>query len=173
MQKLNYRVDERGHRAHDVAREWLLSERLIRSDAPPNDGSAGIVVIGGKEFTEQDILGHTMAILIESHSHLRTDLRLSLGGTMVCLNALKAGDLDIYPEYTGTALINIVKHDVIADPDRAHKVVKEYFKEEYDILWLEPFGFNNTYTLTMRRAHAEELAIDTISDLAKLLREPR
>ncbi|RJP17136.1 MAG: hypothetical protein C4520_17600 [Candidatus Abyssobacteria bacterium SURF_5] len=166
MQALNFEVDEKGRKAADVAREWLIAEQLIGSSKRPAAGPVGTIRIGGKEFTEQDILGHLMELLIESHSSLDVDLRLSLGGTMICLNALKAGDLDIYPEYTGTALVGVMKQKAITDPDAAYKFVKDYFGREYDIIWLEPFGFNNTYTLTMRKEQADGLGIQTISDLA-------
>jgi osmoprotectant transport system permease protein len=167
MRRLNFEVDENGRKADDVAREWLVSEGLVPSAPPPTGPPQGVITIGGKEFTEQDILGHLMAILIETDSDLKVDLRLSLGGTMICLNALKAGDLDIYPEYTGTALVGVMKQEVINDPNAAYRAVKNYFEKEYGIIWLEPFGFNNTYTLTMRKEQAERMGITTISDLAE------
>jgi len=169
MQKLNYEVDEKGRKAQDVAREFLVSEKLIAADAKPGDGSRGTVRIGGKQFTEQEILGELMAVLIECNSNIKVDRRLNLGGTMICFNALKAGDLDLYAEYTGTGLVNILKHEVISEPDKAYAHVAAQFAERFGLKWLRPFGFNNTYTLTMRRAHAEELGLGTISDLAKLV----
>ena len=98
--------------------------------------------------------------------NIAVDRRLNLGGTMICFNALQAGDLDLYAEYTGTGLVNILKQPVIADPDEAYRAVKQAFAERHGIVWLEPFGFNNTYTLTMRKAQAKRLGIETISDLA-------
>ncbi|MBI4243729.1 MAG: glycine/betaine ABC transporter substrate-binding protein, partial [Planctomycetes bacterium] len=76
----------------------------------------------------------------------------------------------IYAEYTGTGLVNILKQDVISDPQKAYEVVKTTFEEKYDLIWLEPFGFNNTYTLTMRKNHAKELGIQTVSDMAEYVR---
>jgi osmoprotectant transport system permease protein len=113
MQKLNFEVDGKGRKAQEVAREWLVEQNLIPPEPVSKGATSGPIVIGGKEFTEQDILGHLMAILIESNSNIKVNLKLSLGGTMICLNALKAGDLDIYPEYTGTALVGIMKREVI------------------------------------------------------------
>jgi osmoprotectant transport system permease protein len=166
MQQLNYEVDEKGRKARDVATEFLQFHGLIQSGAEAGDGSAGTVTIGGKQFTEQEILGEMMATLIECSTDLTVRRRLNLGGTMICFNALKAGDLDLYPEYTGTGLMNILKHDIVRDPDEAYDTVKRDFRERFDLVWLKPFGFNNTYTLTMRRQHAEELGIRNISDLA-------
>ena len=124
------------------------------------------VVIGGKDFTEQSVLGEMLAILIEENSDLAVDRKLYLGGTMICFNALQAGDLDLYAEYTGTGLVNILKREPINDPDEAYAAVKDDFKDTYGLVWLKPFGFNNTYTLTMRKAQAEKLSIRTFSDLA-------
>jgi len=127
------------------------------------------VTIGGKQFTEQEIIGELMAALIESNSEIKVQRRLNLGGTMICFNALKAGDLDLYAEYTGTGLVNILKREAIADPEETYGVVKEAFKQQFDLVWLKPFGFNNTYTLTMRKDDAEKLNIRTTSDLANFV----
>jgi len=169
MRGLNYEVDEKGRKAAEVAREFLIARGLVREGARPGDGSAGRITIGGKQFTEQRVLGELMAILIESNSDIKVVRRLNLGGTMICFNALKAGDLDLYAEYTGTGLVNILKKNGISDPEEAFDVVREAFAEEYGLIWLEPFGLNNTYTLTMRKQQADKLGIRTISDLARLL----
>jgi osmoprotectant transport system permease protein len=166
MQKLNYEVDEKGRKAENVAREFLISRGLIEQNAIPHDRTAGSITVGGKQFTEQEILGQIMALLIEYNSNIKVIRKLNLGGTMICFNALKAGDLDLYPEYTGTGLVNILKRKVISDPDKVYNIVRQEFLKEYGFLWLKPFGFNNTYTLTMRKKHAERLGIVTISDLA-------
>ena len=169
MQALNYEVDEEGRKAADVARAFLISQRLISEDAKPRPGTAGTLTVGGKQFTEQEILGELMAILVESTCDIRVTRKLNLGGTMICFTGLKSGDLDLYAEYTGTALVNLLKKDVINDPDEAYDAVKATLKSEYGLILLRPFGFNNTYTLTMRDGQAKELGIRTISDLARLL----
>lgn len=169
MRTMNYEVDERGRKARDVARNFLVARRLIAASARPGSGEAGQVTIGGKQFTEQEILGELMALMIEHHANLRVVRKLNLGGTMICFNALRAGDLDIYAEYTGTGLVNILKRKAIADPDETLRVVRKEFEKRYGLIWLEPFGFNNTYTLTMRQDRAAELGIATISDLAEYL----
>jgi osmoprotectant transport system permease protein len=170
MQKLNYRVDEEGAKASQAARTFLLDAGLISEDEQPRDGSAGAVCVGGKQFTEQEILGEIMAQLLELHTNLTVRRSLNLGGTMICFNALCSGDLDLYAEYTGTGLVSVLKRKAIHDPDKTYAVVKAAFAEEYDLIWLEPFGFNNTYTLTMRQEQAEELGIESISDLARYIK---
>jgi osmoprotectant transport system permease protein len=173
MQRLNYAVDEKRRRPHKLAREFLVSKKLIPPDAETGDGSAGSVVIGGKEFTEQEILGEIMSILIECNSGIKVVRKLNLGGTMICFNALKAGDLDLYCEYTGTGLVNILKRNVISDPEESYEVARQEFEEKWELVWLKPFGFNNTYTLTMRRGRARKLGIHSISDLATFIRKRR
>jgi len=169
MQRLNYEVDEKGRKAADVARGFLVSKGLIAPDTTPGSGDAGKIAVGGKQFTEQEIVGELMAILIECTTDIEANRKLNLGGTMICFSALKAGDLDLYCEYTGTGLVNILKEDVISDPEAAYRKVKRAFKDEFGLVWLDPFGFNNTYTLAMRKKHARELGLKTISDLAALL----
>jgi osmoprotectant transport system permease protein len=170
MRPLNYEVDGEGRKASHVAREFLVSEGLLAGDARPSDGLAGSITIGGKQFTEQEILGEIVATLIECRTQLNVVRRLNLGGTMICFRALQAGDLDLYIEYTGTGLVNILQREVISDPEESYNLVKRVFGEEHDLIWLSPFGFNNTYTLTMRRRQAQDLGIKTISDLAGHLR---
>ncbi len=172
MRRLNLQVDrdKSPRKPSAVARDFLVEAGLIAADAAPGDGPSGVIRIGGKDFTEQSILGEMMAILIECSSDLRVERKLYLGGTMICFNALRSGDLDLYAEYTGTGLVNILQREVISDPDAAYAAVKRDFKKRWNLVWLEPFGFNNTYTLTMRRAQARELGLQTFSDLASHVR---
>jgi len=168
MQGLSYQVDEKGRKASEVAREFLVEQGLIEADAEAGEGSSGAsVTVGSKHFTEQEILGEIMSCLIECRSDMSVVRKLNLGGTMICFTALKAGDLDLYAEYTGTGLVNILKQEVIADPQAAYGRVQQEFGKRYELVWLKPFGFNNTYTLTMRHQHAKELGIVTITDLAR------
>ena len=125
------------------------------------------VVIGGKNFTEQDILVYIMKDLLETKTNLKVEVKPYLGGTSVVSQALERGDLDIYPEYTGTALLNILGQPAINDPQAAYQRVKTIYKEQKKLIWLMPFGFNNTYTMTMRADRAAELGIETISDLVQ------
>ena len=126
-----------------------------------------VVVVGSKNFTEQKILGEMFAQMLEAHTDLKVERKLGLQGTLVCFSALNKGELDLYPEYTGTGLTAILKEKVIPDPDKAYQRVKSEFERQWGLAWLDPLGFNNTYTLTMRREQAEELGIATISDLKR------
>lgn len=123
------------------------------------------VTVGSKHFTEQEILGEMMSILIEELTDIKVTRKLNLGGTMVCFNALRSGDIDLYAEYTGTGFVTILKMKAIGDPDRTYRTVRDVFLQKYKLIWLKPFGFNNAYTLTMRKAHARSLGIEKISDV--------
>ncbi len=166
MQRLNHEVEVKGRNVHEVALEFLETPDLIQPGATPGDGTAGSIIIGSKNFTEQEILGEIMAILIEYQTDIEVVRLLNHGGTMTCFGALAAGAIDLYPEYTGTGLVQILGRDAIRDPDETYETVLRAFSQEYDLVWLEQFGLNNTYTLQMRRERAQELGIRTISDLA-------
>lgn len=122
------------------------------------------VVVGSKNFTEQVILGEIVGALLEERG-FRVDRRLNLGGTQVCHEAVTTGQLDVYVEYTGTALTDILKRPVRSDPG----AVLEEVRGAYRPLGLRvgsPLGFNNTFALVMRRQEAERRGIKRISDLA-------
>lgn len=125
------------------------------------------IVIGGKNFTEQDVLVHIMKELLEAKTTLKVEIKPYLGGTNIVSQALDRGDLDIYAEYTGTGLMNILGLPGINDPEAAYQKVKQIYEEQKKIIWLKPFGFNNTYTITMRVEQANAMGIENISDLAK------
>ena len=122
------------------------------------------VVVGSKNFTEQVILGEIVAAVLEDRG-FQVDRRLNLGGTKVCHEAVTSGQLDVYVEYTGTALTDILKRPVRSDPG----AVLEEVRAAYRPLGLRvgaPLGFNNTFALVMRRQEAERRGIRRISDLA-------
>lgn len=121
--------------------------------------------IGAKNFTEQLILGELMAQLIEQHTDLKVQRRFNLGGTMICHGALQSGEIDLYAEYTGTALTAILKQSVIADPQQAYETVASAYRRRFSVDWLAPFGFNNTYAITVRQSDAASRKLRTISDL--------
>lgn len=130
-------------------------------------GNAGAarLTIASKNFTEQFILGELMAQLIEEETALGVDRRFALGGTMIAHGALSRGEVDLYAEYTGTALTAILHEPVVSAPDRVLSIVRRSYRERYDLEWLEPFGFNNTYALAVRAADARERDWRTITDL--------
>ncbi len=128
---------------------------------------ADLVVVGGKNFTEQDILGEIIAQQLERRTSLRVERKLHLGGTFVCQQALVAGRIDVYPEYTGTALVAVLGLPPIQDPDSALHVVTREYARRYHAAWLPPFGFQNSFAILVRSGEARRLNLRTISDAAR------
>ncbi|MGB9680171.1 MAG: glycine betaine ABC transporter substrate-binding protein [Thermoanaerobacteraceae bacterium] len=126
------------------------------------------IVVGSKNFTEQIILGNMIATMIEKNTNIPVVRQLNLGGTDVAFKALKNGNIDVYAEYTGTGLVDILNMPTQKDPQKVYDEVKKIFKEKYNLVWLKPFGFNNTYTLAMEPAIADKYNINTFSQLAKI-----
>ena len=122
--------------------------------------------IGSKNFTEQVILGEIAAQSLEE-AGARVERRLDLGGTFVCHRALVAGELDLYPEYTGTAFTAILARKPVSDPVRVRVEVAREYARRFRVAWSPPLGFENTFALVMRSAQAHELSISKISDLAR------
>ncbi len=123
------------------------------------------IVIGSKNFTEQVILGEILAQQIESLTELQVIRKLNLGGTFICDQALRAGEIDGYVEYTGTAFTAILKNEPISDPDEVYQRVKEDYATQ-GMEWLQPLGFNNTFAILIRSEDAQRLGVRTISDIA-------
>lgn len=133
-----------------------------------NNSDKGKIVVGSKNFTEQIIIGNMIATMIEKNTGIPVERKLNLGGTDVAFKALKNGNIDVYAEYTGTGLVNILKQPSLNDPKKVYDIVKKEFEDKYNLIWLKPFGFNNTYTLAMKPSVAEKYNINTFSDLAKV-----
>lgn len=139
---------------------------LLGATASAQDEPRPPVVIASKTFTESRLLAEIMAQLIEAHSELRVDRRFGLGGTKICFDALRAGEVDLYPEYTGTGLVTILGGEPLNDPLNTYVAVRRGFRERHDLVWLAPFGFSNTYAMAMPEQKAEALGVKAISDLA-------
>ncbi len=129
------------------------------------------ITVSSKEFTEQLILGNIMKVLLEENG-FTVDDNLGLSGTMLNHMALVNGEIDVYMEYSGTAYVVILnKEDVIRDPDEIYNIVKQEYKEKWNLIWLNRAEFDNTYTLMMKEEKADKLGITTISDLAAYVNE--
>jgi osmoprotectant transport system permease protein len=125
------------------------------------------IVVGSKNFTEQVILGELLAQMIERNTPLEVTRKLNLGDTLVCETALRAGDLDLYVEYTGTALTAIFKQPVLLNADEVTQRVATGYAATSRTM-LPPLGFNNTYVILVRGADARERGLKTISDTARV-----
>jgi osmoprotectant transport system substrate-binding protein len=124
------------------------------------------VAIGSKNFTEQIILGELLAQQIEAQTNLRVKRQFNLGGTFVAHQALVSGNIDAYVEYTGTALTAILSAHPSIDPDTVYRTVREAYRQRYNVEWLPPLGFTNTFAIMIRTDDATRLGIHTLSQLS-------
>ena len=126
---------------------------------------SGVIVVGSKNFTEQLILGELVAQTIERDTGLSVQRRLNLGGTLICDRALLAGDIDVYVEYTGTALTAIFHRSPSTDPGVVTAAVRDLYADTGRAL-LPPLGFDNTFAILVRGSDARQNGLRTIDDLA-------
>ena len=128
------------------------------------------IVIGAKNFTEQNILGEIVAQQVERQLHLKVQRRFGLGGTLLAQQAMLSGDLDIYPEYTGTAFTNVLKKTPVAGTQSEPGAVLSEVRSGYagwKLEWLDPLGFNNSFAVAVRGDDARNRHLETISDAAR------
>jgi len=131
------------------------------------------IVVGSKNFTEQAILGELLAQHLEAHTHLAVDRRFYLAGTYICHQAILAGRIDLYVEYTGTALGAILKQSPSKDPLQVYEFVKREYAQRFQLGVEGPLGFNNTFVLVIRGPDARRLDLQTISQAARFAPEWR
>ena len=124
------------------------------------------LVVGSKNFTEQSILGELVAGWIERTTTIPVRRRLHLGGTFIAHQALIGGQIDLYVEYTGTALTAILEHPPVADRDSVRRAVAAEYDRRWSLQWTPPLGFENTFAILVRRSTADSLGLRTISDAA-------
>ncbi|MBM3464301.1 MAG: hypothetical protein FJX76_19575, partial [Armatimonadetes bacterium] len=146
-------------------RKLLLVALLVMGLAACARPAPDTLKIGSKPFPESELLADMLAILAQERGIPVTRIG-NLGGTKITFDALKSGSIDVYPEYTGTGLMEILQQAATNDPNEALELVRQGFLKAYDIEWLEPLGFNNTYALAMKTAEMKALGIRTISQLA-------
>ena len=123
----------------------------------------GVIVVGSKNFTEQVILGEMAAQQIERKCHLPVERRLDLGGTLLAHEALVKNQIDLYPEYTGTALSSVLKEKIPPDSARVYMEVKDAYRERFHLIWLPPLGFNDTFAMVVRKEDGRRLPQQDLS----------
>jgi glycine betaine/choline ABC-type transport system substrate-binding protein len=126
-------------------------------------GGRDAIVVGSKNFTEQVLLGEILAQQIERALKLPVVRKLDLGGTMLAQQALAHGSLDLYPEYTGTALTEILKRPIAREAPDVLDTVRDAYHRQWQLAWLAPFGFNNTFAMIVRR----DAGVSTLSAAAQ------
>jgi osmoprotectant transport system substrate-binding protein len=123
------------------------------------------LTVGSKNLTEQLVLGEIIAQQIERRVHAKVDRKLDLGGTLVAHQALVNGEIDLYPEYTGTALTEILKQAPSQDPAAVLASVRDGYRK-WNLEWLDPLGFMNSFAMVVRKDDARERHVSTLSEAA-------
>ncbi|MGK7926800.1 MAG: glycine betaine ABC transporter substrate-binding protein [Spirulina sp.] len=132
------------------------------SGKPPTTETA--IRIGSKDFAEQFILAEMYALVLENHG-FAIERKLNLGGTPVVHDSLTSGEIDLYPEYTGTALLGVLKLPGNSDRQKVYETVARGYKEQFNLIWLAPSLMNNTQALVVTQEGAQKYNLKTISDL--------
>ena len=141
----------------------ILSCLLTPACLPARDN---VIVVGSKNFTEQLILGELIAQQIEATTRLPVERRFYLAGTFICQQAMLSGRIDMYPEYTGTALTAILKQNPGGSSEQVYDRVKSEYSSRFNLQLGPPFGFNDTFAIEVRGEDAQRLHLKTISQVA-------
>ncbi len=123
----------------------------------------GAIVVASKNFTEQLVLGEIAAQQLERKLHVKVERKLDLGGTLLAHEAIVKGDVDIYPEYTGTGSSVVLKQQIPEDPARAYMAVKDAYLKRFHLIWLPPLGFNDTFAMVVRASEGKRLSSPDLS----------
>ncbi|MGF1933838.1 MAG: glycine betaine ABC transporter substrate-binding protein [Nostoc sp. ChiQUE02] len=129
-----------------------------------NTNNDANIVVASKDFTEQDILGELLAQQIEATTNLKVARRPRLGGSFVCHNAIKAGIIDAYIEYTGTALTAILKQKPVNSSKEVYEIIKQIYAQQFNLEVMPSLGFENTFAMIIRGEDAKHNNIQTISE---------
>jgi osmoprotectant transport system substrate-binding protein len=138
---------------------------MIASACRPSHPNS--VVVGSKNFTEQLILSELIAEEIEADLHIQVERRFYLAGTYIAQQAMLAGRIDIYAEYTGTALTAILKQEPRSSREEVYRIVKDEYAKQFDFEVGQPLGFNDTFAIEIRGDDARQLHLHTISEAAR------
>ena len=141
----------------------LIAAALVLAGCAPKPA----LVVGSKNFTEQVLLAEILAQHIERRLHLRVGRKFNLGGTLLAHTALTSGAIDLYPEYSGTALTAVLKQAPLKDPAAVLALVRAAYRQRWRLEWLRPLGFNNTFAMVVRGDIARRTGIHTLSEAAR------
>ncbi len=128
-----------------------------------DSSDSNVIRVTHKDYTEQRLMGKVLYTYLLSKGYEATINEM--GTTLLCFNAIKEGKVDIYPEYTGSAYAAILDQSEIITEEETFNYVKEKYDSEFDIHWMKPYGFNNTYVFSVREDTMKEYGLKTISDL--------
>ena len=144
---------------------------VVCTSCSPSHGNR--IVVGSKNFTESFVLGELIAQQIEAHTSLKVERRFYLAGTYICQQAMLAGRIDIYPEYTGTALTAVLKEKPGNEKQQVYERVKGEYERRFGLTVGPAFGFNDTFAMEIRGEDARRLKVRTLSEAAQYTRQWR
>jgi osmoprotectant transport system substrate-binding protein len=131
------------------------------------------IVVGSKNFTEQLILGELASQVLRQSCRMHVDGRFYLAGTYICQQAILAGRIDLYPEYTGTALVAVLKEKVSGDSAKVYEEVAQQYHSKFDLDVLPPLGFDNSFAMVMRNEDSRRMGITKLSQLSRVATQLR
>jgi len=154
-----------GTRAASSVTTGTTAAGSVTTGAIPNVTLSGTVKVGTKDFTEEFIVGNMYKLMLEQ-AGAKVDYKENLGGTPVAQAAMQKGDIDLYPEYTGTGLATVLKQPTIGlTAQQTYDQVAKGYKDQYNFVWLAPAPMNDTQALAMTQAGSQKFGVKTISDM--------
>ncbi|MGL4570770.1 MAG: ABC transporter permease/substrate-binding protein [Clostridium sp.] len=171
---LNYRTSNRRNKKRNITFKrklvavciLLISICLLIMNSFKNENK---LVIASKPMTEQYILTEIIGQLVEEKSNIEVEIKKGIGGGTANIHpAIVKGEIDIYPEYTGTSWEYVLKNKPLDDNDKLYDELKKDYLDKYNLNWLNLYGYNSTYAIVMRTDTCEKYNIKTYSDLGKL-----
>ena len=147
-----------------AAKSNAASTPATAAAASSNSNNPATITVGSKNFTEEFILGELYAQMLEN-AGFKVDRKFDLGGTPVAQAAITSGQIDLYPEYTGTALLTVLKLPSNSDPQQVYQTVASDYKKQFNLIWLDQSPMNDTQALAMTQAASQKYGITTISQL--------
>ncbi len=144
---------------------FILLSLLIGQGCKPKGDT---IRIATKPVTEQFILGEMLRLLIEENTDLSVKITKGIGGGTSNIHpAMLEGEFDLYPEYTGTGWLVVLKKDTLLPADKLYEKLCREYRQKYHLVWTPPYGFNNTYSLAINQEKAKEYGLKTFSDWAR------
>ena len=137
---------------------------LLLAGCSSRSPAGGVLRVGSKNFTEQVVLGEIIAQHLEHRLHQKVDRKLNLGGTLLAHQALLAGEIDLYPEYTGTALVAVLKEPIQTDPATVLGLVRSEYANRFHVAWLDSLGINNGFAMVVS---GDNKKLETLSNAAR------
>ena len=144
----------------------VVGTSLLSACSPSSSGGSKKIVIGSKDFTESILVSEMYAQLLEANDYM-VERKQALGGTPIIHESMMAGELDLYPEYTSTGIAMVLKEDVEYDPKAAYDKVKNGYEEQFDMIWLDMTGVNNSQGMAITKEAADTYGVRTLTELSQ------